>query len=208
MRTSTKGLIAILVSAALAAKAEAPNSPAQPQDNGAPEVVFLGLKIGASFDVPECPSESSPHLRHLYNLSSSNFPCWIGYAPGQHGPIKDGDLIRVHVRDSAPDGTKSVYAKISGGTISALLVGTDGFVHQEALLDALIAKFGKPENLTRENVKAGSGAEFKNVVATWNKPHVIFQGLTDTINEGMITIYSDEGHKSLEETSESRKKSF
>lgn len=157
--------------------------------------VFLGIAVGYDFTLNECPAETLYGGTKIYEYKETNYPCWIGYAPGKHGPVKDGDFLQFLPKGQAPKGVKTVYVTVQDGKAAEVTAYTDGFTHQDTVHQALIDKFGKPTSDKIEKVKAGSGAEFDRIVTQWDRPKIRFYGLSGSIDQGYVTVYSEAGYK-------------
>jgi len=176
------------------------------EDGG--KTTFAGIEVGGDFRLGECPAMADTYARGVYDFASANLPCWADVAPGQHGPVKSGDLPRVMTGGTLPDGVGKVYVKVIDGKVSYVDAWTDGFVHQESLYSALVAKFGPAATVDRSKVKAGSGAEFERISARWEKPDVTFTSMVSSIDEGLIQVYSGDGYQKALDEAERKKGSF
>ncbi len=159
---------------------------------------FMGFELGRPMRLRECPSEKIPYAGAVYRLSSADFPCWVapGMRPGTGS--KSAGLLNVMQSESKrPPGTKEVFLRLVDGQVEGVTVGTDGFVHQQALMDALVRKFGAPSETATEGVSTGVGAQLRRISALWLKPNlrVQFWGIGERIDEGSISVYTTRGYE-------------
>lgn len=173
---------------------------------------FMGVQLGGHLP-DECPAERPTHLAHLYNMRSADGPCWMATngRPGSEMPPRDINELPLLVPSrKRPDGTRTVTALVISGRVEGLRVTTDGFVHQERLLEQLVQKFGEPRSQEDREVTAGSGGRFDAVRATWRTPnlHVLYSGMAGRIDEGIISVFTDVGARQAEDRAAAQQTSF
>lgn len=173
---------------------------------------FLGIALGSP-PPPECTIEQLQFGIRVYTLSGASFPCWqeIGSPTGRGLPNRPTYTLYVMTDpDSKPDGLGRVMAEVINGRVESISVPTAGFTHQEALLSALSAKFGKPSKLERTPVTTGVGAKFERISAEWSGAnlHVHYFGMLSSIDEGSIAVRTDLGWQDFQTKYGSKERSF
>ncbi len=164
----------------------------------APPTDFMGLTIGASFNLPECSWNGTGALAtYDYWFNQSVKPCWehniLESHPGD--PLDTTGTFKVNflpAKQYSPSGVDpdSVSVIVVNGKISGMTALTGGYKVQDDLLQLLSEKYGKPTKETTSQVHNAMGAKFSDVNAKWIKPDVIieFAGIVSQIDSGVITI--------------------
>lgn len=174
---------------------------------------FLGISLGAT-PPHECAIEDLGFNMRVYSVTDSTFPCWEspgGSPTGQGLPSSASYSIQILTEPSSkPDGVGRVMAEAINGKVESISVTTKGFTHQDSILQALIAKYGKPDQIDRVPVVTGAGAKFEQIRAIWSGEnfHLQFFGLLDTISEGYITVRTDVGQRAFDSKYGSKERTF
>lgn len=175
-----------------------------PSAGPAPTMAVMGLDLGSTLTISECPYKKQ--LRRLayeseYSSTNTLRPCFQvreGYLDNPGQPITTGTRkVRILLGDAAPRGVD--WSRIEGtvieGKLEALFVPTSGASSQEELLAQLLQKYGRPFDLTRETVQTRMGASYEAAYATWKFDNllVIFTGMAGSISNGAITFATAAG---------------
>lgn len=158
---------------------------------------FMGIKLGASFDLPECQRGSYTY-KEFYEQSVR--PCHLGQ------PYSTSKKIDVHgtfetkfIADPSriPQGAAKYDPEILviDGVVEGVSTYTTGFKHQESLYRALVEKYGKPTETKVTSAQNRMGATFEDRSATWKTSYgqVLFMGLLGSIDSGYIEVKTNKG---------------
>ena len=158
----------------------------------------FGLRLSERFSLPECT-----HLKksELY-LGNDTVVCFERLiASSEKGkwksPIVDETVtIRFPFgRGPALSSSDRISGQIVDGNLESIGFNTLGLTVQGATLGALKAKYGEPTKTAEETKQNALGATFDSQVAVWEFENltVIFQGMTDRIDSGLVNVDTKKG---------------
>jgi hypothetical protein len=86
------------------------------------------------------------------------------------------------------------------GKVERLSFATDGMHAQQAVLDALVRKFGKPRSTERRPMQNLMGAQFVSIVADWaaDSYTVEFEGIEHSLDTGRVNVKSRAWHEAAQ----------
>jgi hypothetical protein len=153
----------------------------------------FGFEIGKPLGIPECKRHPlDPNIYAEYQQVTCENP----------EPNADHGYTHNIVRFSTSDRPRMVkgnlfYAIESQGVLIGARFDTNGIQYQNAIFSDLKAKYGKPTALRTSGAQNGFGASFGVIHAIWKRPGliVIFDGATDELDEGSVTIDTPEAAK-------------
>ncbi|WP_336324783.1 hypothetical protein [Stenotrophomonas muris] len=177
---------------------------------------FMGIELGAKFDMPECEIERTNYSsRYIYDSDQPVTPCWEhSILDGKPGDYLDtaGTFKINFIADGAkrPAGVRSNAVKliVVSGVVEGVEAATGGYEYQDRLLQALVTKFGKPTSLSSETMQNRMGATFDSHEAIWKTKvlEVNFSGMGSSTDFGHITVYSPKATAFVEEEYERKQK--
>jgi hypothetical protein len=145
-------------------------------------VTFRGIALAQPLSIPKC------------NQSIHQPTCWVQTNP-QNCPGKI--VVRLSEQEGNAFPTQlavNICIYVINGKVAEISQTTLGIEHQDQVLDALQAKFGKPTAITTSKVQNRMGARFDVIDAEWNLHdlEVEFTGATTDLNYGEISITTPE----------------
>lgn len=177
---------------------------------------FMGIEIGAKFDLPECQADRARYSSgYAFDMDQPVRPCW------QHSILKGkpGDYLDTEGSfkvDFVADGSKrpagvranSTSLVVVNGVIEGVDAGTAGLEYQDALLRALQDKFGKPSSLKEDVMENRMGASFSSHEAVWKLPafEVNFSGMVNRLDFGYISVFTPRALQFTKDELERKKK--
>lgn len=164
---------------------------------------FMGVELGAKFDMPECQIDPGSYGRlYTYVFEQPVRPCWQhNILRGKPGDSLDTDgsfkvdFVSEDAKRPAGVIAASTSLVVVNGLIEGVEAGTGGYEKQDRILQLLKNKFGKPTSLESEEMQNGMGAIFSSIEAEWKTAdlEVEFSGIGHEIDHGYITVLTKKG---------------
>jgi hypothetical protein len=193
----------LLLASAAQAQITVPN-------RAAPDTKVFGIQMGASLMVPECAKEPRVFKEYAYVVDFPKSVCFenteaviaaIGHSeraknPAPYGPVINGRVdIRFPIADMPSLSKHSVISgRMQEGKLVELWFATS-VTEQESVLDGLKKKYGAPSSVLPTKAQNAFGTTINSVIDDWNFDNlsVNFQGTYQTIDEGLVTVFTPEG---------------
>lgn len=176
---------------------------------------FMGIELGAKFDMPECQFTGEGYLaRYTFVFDQPVRPCWKrSILKGKPGEALDKDssfkidFVTSDGKTPLGVGADSTLIVIDG-VVEGVQATTNGYEHQDSILRALQTKFGKPTSLKEEAMENRMGASFRSHEAVWKTPalEVKFSGMVSRIDFGYISVFTPKATAFVEEEYERKQK--
>lgn len=176
---------------------------------------FMGVELGTTFDMPECQFTGEGYgARYVFSFDQPVRPCWqhsiLKGKPG--GPLNKEGSFKIDFVTSdgkSPLGVSNDSTLVVvDGRVEGVQASTSGYEHQDSLLRALQAKFGKPTSLSQESMENRMGASFTSHEAVWKTPtlEVKFSGMVSRIDFGYISVFTPKATAFIEAEYERKQK--
>lgn len=155
----------------------------QAEPTGPPMDAF-GLTLGKPLSLPLCPD----------GRAMRDGPCLADTLRGHHTLPASGQIVYPIM--AAPQFTRGGglgFRQDAAGNLALLVASTDGSSSQQAIFDALLAKYGAPSKSGTVPVQNRLGATFEAIVAEWTSPQIVvrFTGMT-SVTSGELVIGTPE----------------
>jgi len=156
----------------------------------------FGIALGQPLAIPECPKYGSgPFIRYEFRKEEA---CW--QRPVESAgcePITDGYAGVEFPVHTLPLWTRTsrVTVRIVAGRVEGARIYTSGIKGQDAALQSLIDKYGKPSSSLNADVQNRMGAQYTSLNSSWKVGDltVVLLGTTGRLDEGQVEISTDIG---------------
>lgn len=150
---------------------------ANANDGKALPMDVFGIVVGSPINIPKCAED---------NGVGTNKECWY-----RNSYTADGDVEIATPRSAPlPSWVRRISVQIIDGNVEGIQIYTMGSDVQQDVLQALLAKYGKPTELDHKDMQTLGGATFKSVSAYWQSGSiaVLFSGVDNNIDNGVVRI--------------------
>lgn len=154
----------------------------------------MGIELGQPLTISECPIEFV-YDHDSYITGGVTLPCITrDDVKKARTPFGEGEEVFIAKSDLV-SGILGINAVIVGGKIEVLKLETWGRVAQQVLYAGFVQKYGPATTTTQDSTENGLGQKFDKINATWRFSNlsVSFEGITDKLDRGMITIATNAG---------------
>ena len=158
-------------------------------------VTVLGIRLGSPLALPECSYSRIDSQTVIFNEANQH-DCYQIETTSGRTTLRSNDNIFVSWASQPTIAISDADVQLVGGKAEGIGVNTAGIKTQQADLQALIDKFGKPTSLQTVPMGNAMGAVFDTVRARWLLPdgtHVTYTSADDRIDRGLISISTPAG---------------
>jgi len=165
----------------------------------ATDMNIFGLPLGKKFIVPECKKIKNGQ-QVVYRISGNE----VCFEKLPADALTSDELIKDSVIINFPksEGTKIIsgyrmLALILDGKLEGAGFNTDGAYNSGMVFENLKGKYGAPTGLIEKVVENRQGNTFDTFYAIWNLSDlfVSFQSVRNSLNNGLVSIYTKRGKK-------------
>jgi hypothetical protein len=153
----------------------------------------FGFEFGKPLVLPECEFKQYAKIKAYDPLPEQT--CF--HEPFLINTYKIPVRRIIFGKSEHPDIVKywQIIALEIDNTLQGIEFFTLGASSQDAVLDSLTKKFGKPSSVSTKSVQTATSAPFQAIHATWKTDTLIvtFDGITDRLDRGQVFIDSPQG---------------